>query len=90
MSSLHNERMDLHRFWKAEPEFLNFYGAQEMIPKIQFRQGLCSLEGRYDNPIPTRLLAPVDCLKIPPQITMPEEDWILKDGYKHRSNYDDI
>ncbi len=26
---------------------------------------LCSLAGRYDNPIPTRLLAPIDCLKIP-------------------------
>ncbi len=26
---------------------------------------LCSLAGRYHNPIPTRFLAPVDCLKIP-------------------------
>ncbi len=26
---------------------------------------LCSLAGQYDNPIPTRSLAPVDCLKIP-------------------------
>ncbi len=26
---------------------------------------LCSLAGRYDNPIPTRCLAPIDCLKIP-------------------------
>jgi hypothetical protein len=26
---------------------------------------LCSLAGRYDNPIPTRFLAPIDCLKIP-------------------------
>jgi hypothetical protein len=26
---------------------------------------LCSLTGRYDNPIPTRCLAPIDCLKIP-------------------------
>jgi hypothetical protein len=25
---------------------------------------LCSLAGRYDNPIPTRFLAPTDCLKI--------------------------
>jgi hypothetical protein len=25
---------------------------------------LCSLAGRYDNPIPTRFLAPIDCLKI--------------------------
>jgi hypothetical protein len=26
---------------------------------------LSSLAGRYDNPIPTRFLAPIDCLKIP-------------------------
>jgi hypothetical protein len=26
---------------------------------------LCSLAGRYDNPIPTGFLAPLDCLKIP-------------------------
>jgi hypothetical protein len=25
---------------------------------------LCSLAGRYDNPIRTRFLAPIDCLKI--------------------------
>jgi hypothetical protein len=25
----------------------------------------CSLAGRYDNPIPPRFLAPIDCLKIP-------------------------
>jgi hypothetical protein len=27
---------------------------------------LCSQAGWYDNPIPTRFLAPIDCLKIPP------------------------
>jgi hypothetical protein len=26
---------------------------------------LCSLAGLYDKPIPTRFLAPIDCLKIP-------------------------
>jgi hypothetical protein len=26
---------------------------------------LCSLAGRYDNPIPPRFLAPIACLKIP-------------------------
>jgi hypothetical protein len=26
---------------------------------------LCSLAGRYDNPITPRFLAPIDCLKIP-------------------------
>ncbi len=28
---------------------------------------LCSPAGRYDNPIPTRFLSPIDCLKIPAQ-----------------------
>jgi hypothetical protein len=42
------------------------YGAQESIPRNEFRS-LCSLAGRYDNPIPTRSLAPIDCLKIPVQ-----------------------
>jgi hypothetical protein len=45
----------------AEPEFLNFEGAQEPIPRNKFR----SLVGRYDNPISTRFLAPIECLKIP-------------------------
>jgi hypothetical protein len=26
---------------------------------------LCSLAGQFDNPIPTRFLAPIDCFKIP-------------------------
>jgi hypothetical protein len=28
---------------------------------------LCSLAGQYDYPIPTRFLAPIDCLKIQAQ-----------------------
>jgi hypothetical protein len=42
-----------------------------MEPKIRFQgmnsASLCSLAGRYDNPIPTRCLglAPIDFLKIP-------------------------
>jgi hypothetical protein len=28
---------------------------------------LCSLTGRYDNPIPTRFLAAIDCSQIPAQ-----------------------
>jgi hypothetical protein len=30
---------------------------------------LCSLAGRYDNPIPTRFFAPIDCLKSPTQVS---------------------
>ncbi len=29
---------------------------------------LCSLAGWYDNPIPPRFLAPIDCLKFPAQV----------------------
>ncbi len=40
-----------------------------MEPRNRFQginsASLCSLAGRYDNPIPTRFLAPIDCLKIP-------------------------
>jgi hypothetical protein len=40
-----------------------------MEPKNRFQgihsASLCSLAGRYDNPIPTWFLAPTDCLKIP-------------------------
>ncbi len=37
---------------------------------------LCSLVGRYDNPIPTRFLAPIDCLKIPAQYSMFERQHV--------------
>jgi hypothetical protein len=36
---------------------------------------LCSLAGRYDNPIPTRLLAPIDCSKIPELIEESRGRW---------------
>ncbi len=46
----------------TELVFLNVYGAQESISKNEFRKcSLCSLAGRYDNPIPTWFLAPIDC-----------------------------
>ncbi len=40
-----------------------------MEPRNRFQgmnsASLCSLAGRYDNPIPTRFLVPIECLKIP-------------------------
>jgi hypothetical protein len=40
-----------------------------MEPKNRFQgmnsASLCRLAGRYNNPIPTWFLAPIDCLKIP-------------------------
>jgi hypothetical protein len=49
----------------AEVVFFNVYGAQESIPGMN-SASLCSLAGRYDNPIPT----PIDCLKIPALLTL--------------------
>jgi hypothetical protein len=44
---------------------------------LQRRSGIASaslrsLAGRYDNPIPTRFLAPIDCSKIPAQFILGE------------------
>ncbi len=55
---------------KGHEQSTNFLTFKE--PKNLF-QGtnsarLCSLAGRYNNPIPTRFLAPTDCLKIPAQV----------------------
>ncbi len=42
-----------------------------MEPRNRFQgitsASLCSPAGQYDNPLPTRFLAPIDCLKIPAQ-----------------------
>jgi hypothetical protein len=51
---------------------------------------LFSLAGQYDNPIPTRFLAPKDCSKIPAQVEisklqmmrMRNEDLWMKDNRK--------
>jgi hypothetical protein len=53
-------------FRYQSPYFYTF-----MEPRNRFQginsASLCSLAGRYDNPIPTRFLAPIECLKIPAQ-----------------------
>jgi hypothetical protein len=51
---------------ESEPVFLNVYGAQESIPRKD-SASLRSLAGRYDNLIPSRFLAHIDCLNIPAQ-----------------------
>jgi len=43
-----------------------FIGPRNLLQGMN-SASLCSLAGRYDNPIPTRFLAPIDCLKIPAQ-----------------------
>ncbi len=37
----------------------------ESIPGLLKRLQIGALAGRFDNPIPTRFLAPTDCSKIP-------------------------
>ncbi len=46
------------------PNFLSFKEPKNQLQGTNSAR-LCSLAGRYDNPIPTRFLAPIDCLKIP-------------------------
>jgi hypothetical protein len=47
--------------------FLNVSGFMELRNRFQGMNSasLSTLAGRYDNRIPTRFLAPIDCLKIP-------------------------
>ncbi len=47
-----------------EPEFLNFLGPKNRFQGIN-SASVCSLAGRYDNPIPTPPPPPRDSLKIP-------------------------
>jgi hypothetical protein len=45
---------------KAEPEFLTFKEPRNRFQGINSASP-CSLAGRYDSPISTRFLAPLDC-----------------------------
>jgi hypothetical protein len=54
---------------RSEPVFLNVYVVQKSILRNE-SASLCSLPGRHDYPIPSRFLAPIDCLKIPAQLFM--------------------
>jgi hypothetical protein len=48
-----------HVVERTEPKFLNFLGAQEPISRNNSAR-LCSQAGRYNNPIPTWFLAPIE------------------------------
>ncbi len=48
------------------PYFYMFMGPRNWFQGMN-SASLCSLAGRYDNPIPHRFLAPIDFLKIPSQ-----------------------
>ncbi len=49
-----------------------FYSFKELRNRFQGMDSasLCSLAGRYHNPIPTLFLVPIDCYKIPTQMPM--------------------
>ncbi len=61
-----------------------------MEPKNRFQgknsASLCSLAGRYDNPIPTQFLAPIDCSKIPAPV-LQQEAQIDKDKIPTQISY---
>ncbi len=66
---------------RQSPYFKTFMEPRNRIQGMN-SASLCSLAGRYDNPIPTRFLAPIDCLKIPTQAihTLAEsipQNWFL-------------
>ncbi len=62
----------------TELVFLNLYGNRcQGINSAS----LCSLAGRYDNPIPTRCPAPIDFLKIPAQVWI--RNWDSKKTIEH-------
>ncbi len=48
----------------TEPVLLTFKEPRNLFQGFD-SASLCSLAGRYDNPIPARFLAPIDCSKIP-------------------------
>ncbi len=49
---------------RPETVFLNFFEEPRNLFQGIDSASLCSLVGRYDNPITTRFLAPIDCSKI--------------------------
>ncbi len=58
------------RYGSADPDPdppQNVMDPQHCLKFIVSFLNLCPLAGRYDNPIPTRFLAPTDCSKIPAQ-----------------------
>jgi hypothetical protein len=62
-------RRELHCL--LSPNFETFKERKNRFQGVK-SASLCSLSDRYDNPIPTRFLAPIDCLKIPALITWSE------------------
>ncbi len=63
----HESKLSRNLLWVKfgrQPVFLTFIEPRNRLQWMN-AAGLCSLAGRYDNPIPTRFLVPVDCLKIP-------------------------
>jgi hypothetical protein len=47
-------------------------GCRALCFNILIKASLCSVAGRYDNPIPNRFLAPIDCYNIPAQVMVKE------------------
>ncbi len=59
-------------FWQSFQKTSSETYSEDVDPESAHRKPpdsarLCSLTCRYDNPIPTRFLAAIDCSKIPEQ-----------------------
>jgi hypothetical protein len=67
VASVHTRPYFLQRGLVSSILSPNFHTFKE--PKNRFQEinsaSVFSLVGRYENPIPTRFLAPIDCFKIP-------------------------
>jgi hypothetical protein len=50
--------------WYSEPRIFKLIRSPRIDSKEPIPSGCVALAGWYDNPIPTRFLAPIDCLKI--------------------------
>ncbi len=62
----------------STPQIISFKILKRYFSPGIDSDSLCSLAGRYDNPIITRFLAPMDCSKIPAHvfISYPHFTWI--------------
>ncbi len=68
-----NRFLERKRYLSHRPVRARIFKRTFVEPRNRFQgmnsASLCSLAGRYDNPIPTLFLAPMDCLKIQALVT---------------------
>ena len=75
----------LSQIWKNRARIFKLLRSPRIDAKEPVPPGcvLCSLAGQYDNPISSRFLAPIDCLKIPALCLFWMASKLMKDSEKH-------